>query len=496
MARHNKPHPTERTGRNPKLEESEVAAKSSAKKAGTAALAARISELPGKAWRWLSGLDRNTKLAGSLALVLIIVGLLTVVLSSGKNSSQNGNDDSPSEIAEHVPLTNASITLRQGTLEIKTENGEWEDAPEGTTMKESSGLRTVGATSRAVVTFEDGSELRLDANSEIEIASLSSQRIEVKQIAGYSYHRLLPAEGRNYIVFSNDAHYESLGTAFKVAASGDEQAVEVYHSSVHETTTNKKPNEGEKLTVNNRSTPSKNGTIEKLDIELIKQDQFTMWNLGLDKASDKFKNDLGFLRDTEAPELSVNTPADGETVLLDPDADEGTTTFSGTTERGAKLTVQSKSLANSPAVEVAVGDDGSFTTPVMSAPLGNSVFEFVARDRTGNKTTLNVRMNFQRKSSPVSGGLTLQASLNGSKVQLSWSAGGLALPDGVQLVYGKSPIPSYGSASAVNIKNSNSHNIAVNQLDSDERYYFRVCVYDADNDTCSSYSSQRSVDIP
>lgn len=493
-------HPTERTGRNPKLHESTTEDSKPAHQTGKVEFLSRLTALPKKAWNRIKDLDRNTKLAASLALVLVAVGFFTVILSTGSKPSQQEDGDSPSEISEDIPKTSASITLKQGTVEIKNANGDWEDVAEGASLQEYARLRTVGATSKTVVAFEDGSELRLDANSEIEITSLNTQRIEIKQTAGYSYHRLLAAESRTYIVFSNDAHYESLGTAFKVASTGDEQSVEVYHNNVHETSTNKKVAEGQKLTVNNRSTPGKNGEVEKLDIEAVKQDPFVIWNISLDKANDNFKNDLGFLRDTEAPELSVSDPADGSTVLLDPDAAEGSTTFSGKTEKGATLTVQSKSLSNSSPVNVTVGSDGSFTTPVMTAPLGSSVFEFVARDRNGNKTTLNIRINLQRKSAPVSsGGLSLQAKLNGakSKVQLSWAiSGNMTLPDGVQLLYGKSSNPSFGTDSSIAVKNKTSYDLNVNNLDSGEKYYFRVCAYDADNDTVSSCSSQQSVAIP
>jgi hypothetical protein len=391
-------------------------------------------------------LNRNTILAGSLALILLVVGTLSLVLT--RQNNQDLSNEEVVTINQESEKLGAAILLSEGTLQTKPiDSGDWEDATTETEIGQGTAIRTVGASSRAVIAFDDGSALRLDANSEAELESVTVDRIVIKHISGYTYNRVLPSEKLTYVVTSEDAQYEALGTAFKTATTGDEQSVEVYHSKVVETGLNVTPEAGEKLTVINKPKPSENGKIEKLDIEKVKSDPFLQWNRELDEKDENYKASLGFLSDITGPEVTLNSN-DGDVTLLEPSAAEGTIEISGSTESGAKLTVLSKSKSGATPVDVTVGSDGKFTTPVLSAPLGDSVFEFIATDRVGNKTTKTVRITFQRKSQPVAGNavsfiLTAVKDSDKKKISISWKLNGIETPDGVKLVYSKSAKPTY-----------------------------------------------------
>lgn len=503
-------HPTERLGRNPKVSKTDTSIatqsdskpttevkKELSKVTDSSSIKDKVFAYPKSAWNWFNGLGRNTKLASILVLVLVFVGLLAVGLSTGSSQTDEFASEEVVEEQDDTPKMGLAVTLQQGTLQVKDEEGNWADAPNQFQADEGDALRTVGAASRTVLTFDDGSALRLDANSEVEILSLSVERIVIRHLNGYTYSRVIPASDMTYIVETKDAQYEAEGTAFKTASSGDEQAVEVYQSTVHETILNKKPTEGEKLTVKNRVDPSKDGQIEKLDIEAVKQDQFMLWNKNLDEQDDNFKDSLGFLGDFEGPEITISSHSDGETVLVDSNASEGTIEFSGNTERGAKLTVQSKSQANSSAIDVSVGADGNFTTPVLTAPLGNSVFEFMSTDRSGNKTTFNIRINFQRKSAPISSapsGLSiLTLTQNSNEVSVTWSS--TNSKDGYKLVWSESANPTYENNDGSVLSSKNSQTIKKNKFESGKTYIFRVCEYNKDDNSCSNYSSSKSIEI-
>ncbi len=505
-------HPTEKVGRNPKInEKTETAekptvvehAKPETVKSNNlpkSSYFSKVKSIPALAWSRFNGLSKNMKLASILAVVLVVVGLFAFILSSGGTDNNGFANEEKVEVDDSAPRMGIAVTLQQGTLEAKDEEGNWADAPDDFQPVEGDALRTVGAASRAVLTFDDGSALRLDANSEIELISLNVERIVIRHLDGYTYSRVIPADDRAYIVESTDAQYEAQGTAFKTAASGDEQAVEVYQSSVLETSSNEEPKEGEKLTVKNRVEPSKDGNIEKLDIEVVKQDQFMLWNKELDEQDENFKNSLGFLKDFTAPEIKITSHQEGQTVLLDSNANEGTIEFSGNTEKGSSLTVQSKSQAGSSPVTISLGDNGEFTTPVLTAPLGSSVFEFTAKDRTGNKTTFNIRINFQRKSAPVggSGNVILEAEYDteNDKVIANWAlTGSLEAKEGYKLVYSNSQNPTYPSDNPQFIEGTSASLKAI-KFDSGKSYYFRVCIYDEDNNKCTNYSNQVKVDIP
>jgi hypothetical protein len=138
-------------------------------------------------------LNRNTVLAASLALLLVIVGVFSLAMTRD-NSKELNSEEVVSE-QEEVKQLGASILIDEGSLEIVSkETGEWQDADTTTTIQQGTELRTVGASSRAVIGFDDGSALRLDANSEVVLEELTTERIVIKHVSGYTYSRVLPSD--------------------------------------------------------------------------------------------------------------------------------------------------------------------------------------------------------------------------------------------------------------------------------------------------------------
>jgi hypothetical protein len=479
-------HPTERVGRKPKSKQ--------------AFLAKSLRKLPAGIINWYKQRDKNTRLAMTLASVLFIVGVFSFSVFANSNDTTNYNESSEVvQTSDTDESTTAMLMLTEGSVEKKNEEGEWETVEEETVLAETDEVRTVGATSKAIIALQNGSEARLDANTEVILESISENRVVLKQLEGYMFNRVITNEEFDYIVKTTDSQFQATGTAFQTIANGDEQAVEVYENSVLETNTNQAPEEGNKLIVKSRPHPSDNGRITKLDIEVVKNDPFISWNRERDSASDEFKDKLGFLSDIEAPAITISSPADGETVLLESNANEGSTSFSGTTESSVTLTVQSKSTTSPEVIPVTVDGEGKFTTPVLTAPIGNSVFEFIAKDRTGNKTTLNIRINFQRKSQPVETetGIVLTVKVSDDKVSATWAlTGSLKTPDGIKLVYGKDKNPTYDDESSVYVKSGTNTSIKLTELESETTYYFRACVYDKDKNSCSTYSNSASLKTP
>lgn len=432
-------------------------------------------------------LNRNVKLASVLVLILLVVGLISFLSTKADEIpiiSEVVNTES--DALEETDSITANVTLTQGSLQIKNEDSEWENYTAESEIGEGTSFKTSGATSRTVIAFDDGCEVRLDGNSELELQELTVERIVVRLVDGYVYNRVVPNKDMTYVVTTDDAQFEALGTAFRVGNTGDEQAVEVFHSSVIETSTNTTTREGEKLVVIDNQRPSNNGTIEKLDIERIKNDSFIKWNKDLDKENDSFKNSLGFLSDFEAPEINLDV-SDGDTILLDPSAEEGTVQITGTTEKDAELTVTVKSVENAGVINVSVGDDGKFTTPVLTAPLGDATIEFVAKDKTGNTTTDTVRITFQRKSGSVGGqGIVLFDNGSDSEdVNLAWSVSGLDTSDGFRVIYSNTNTdPTFGVDTADPVSTgTNSYSKKKSNFNTLSTYYFKVCVYD--NETAS-----------
>ena len=443
----------------------------------------------------LQNLNRSVILAGSLAVILIIIGA-GALITSRSHPKNNANSSQKVSELETAPATKGTLTIIEGTVEVKSQN-DWTKAQKDQEITVGTSLRTTGASSRAEVKLEDGSVVRIDAGTEINFETLTKARIVIEQSSGYVYNRVTPQEGRTYIVHTENAQFQAAGTAFRTVNSGDEEAVEVYQSFVRETSVNLQTQEGERLAVKNRADPSKEEKIEKLDIERLKKDPFIIWNRGLDQKDDTFKNQLGFLADFEAPTIKITNPADGATIEVGENDTKGSVEISGSVEKGSKLTVQSKSISGSTPVEVTVDGSGNFTTPSIDAALGRSVFEFVATDKAGNKTTTNVSFTFNKKATAQESSITLTAQDKTDSIDFSWTLTGLSTPDGVALVYGRSSGVIYPNGT--NNKKIPSGTTYTFKKPSDWKkgstYYFKVCRYSEDNAGCDVHSNEVSVEI-
>ena len=437
----------------------------------------------------LKKINRNTALAAVLTLVLAVVGIGSIAFTNSNEEVPLSNI--PAEVVveeEIVKSLEATVLVTEGTLQIKSEGSDWKNIKSDDKLVEGVSLKTVGATSRASIGFVSGSELRIAPNSEIEFLTLGEDRTVIRHLSGYTYSRVKASESNSFVVTSSDAQYEANGTAFRTAATGDEQSVEVYHSSVVETSSNKTVNEGEKLTVKDSRNPANDGTTSRLSIDDVKNNDFIKWSRILDQNNDEFANKLGFLKDFDSPELDLSY-SDGETILLEPNAESGSVEISGKTEKDAKLTVEFTLDGKQQKIDIKVEDDGSFKTPVLATPLGSVQFEFTAEDKVGNKTTETLRLYFQKKSASITPGISaFDNGSSGTSASLAWDlTGGLTADDGYKVVYGTDPNPAYNDGKSL-VESTSLQSITVSGLDPLTTYKFAVCKYTSETDTCAYYS--------
>lgn len=442
----------------------------------------------------LKGLNRNIVLAGTLAVVLVLIGGSVFILSRSNKNSQSNSSQNAANL-ETAAATKGKITVIEGTVEIKGQN-DWSKAQKDQEVDPGTSIRTTGAASRAEIKLEDGSAIRIDASTEITFETLTKSRVVIEQHSGYIYNRVMPIEARTYVVHTENAQFQAAGTAFRTSSSGDEEAVEVFQSTVRETSLNLQAKEGEKLTVINNSDPSLDDKIQKLDIEQIKKDPFIIWNKSLDQKDENFKNDLGFLSDFDGPKIEITNPAGESSIDVSENESKGTVQISGTTEKGVKLTVQSKSIAGSSPIDVTVDGSGGFTTPSIDGALGRSVFEFIATDKAGNKTTTNVSYNFNKKVVTQESGIQLTATDAGDTINFQWSLTGLTTPDGVALLYSRTNNVTYpNGTNNRKISSGNTYSFKKSDLKKGSTYYFKVCRYNEDTADCDIHSNEVSLEI-
>jgi hypothetical protein len=445
---------------------------------------------------WFRKLGKNTKLAVTLGGVLLFVGIFSVVFTRS-SEPESFTSSEPDEIVEIQTADQIKATLiyTEGTVEYKTTEDSWEPAPRELEITQGTSLQAVGAVSKAVIGLEDGSEIRLDANTSIQISSMTVKRVIVKQLNGNVFSRLVPSDSRDYIVQTKNAQFQSLGTAFRTITTGDEESVEVYQNKVKEVVTNTESSAGTKLRIDKTNDGAVQARKENLNIEEIKINDFIQWNKLRDLDNDLFKDKLGFLGDFDGPSVTITNPAPSSTIKVD-ENQSPVITIDGKTESSAKLSVQSKSVGGSTAIEVPVSSDGTFTTPKLPASFGNSVFEFIATDSKGNKTTVNFSFRFSKQTITQEQGIALTMSETETEIKLAWGLVGLTTQDGVKIIYGKTEKPTYPNNTSIYEKTKTTTTIKKNTLSSDTTYYFRVCRYDPDQDECDVYSNSVKIDIP
>ncbi len=116
------------------------------------------------------------------------------------------------------PDMGLSVTWTEGNV-LFSGNGEiWEVADNDTLLPNSYRLRT-GKGSRAILNTPKGSHIRLDENTEIQVAQISKQDVLLVQNSGRTYHRVKMANEDIYQVRALNHTVKSVGTAFDISTN-------------------------------------------------------------------------------------------------------------------------------------------------------------------------------------------------------------------------------------------------------------------------------------
>lgn len=227
-----------------------------------------------------------------IVLLFAAIGAVSWWLVIGNNdSSATINDDALSSSTEQAKM-GIALTVADGAVEYSIDGEEWLVASAETQLKEGDFVRT-GTDSRAVLTLDDGSAVRLDASTAVKLVNLSVNSITIEQIEGVVYSRVVPSE-RTYTVTIDKTTYQALGTAFVTINKENESGVQVYQSSVKTNDSDEVVEEGKQYYKINKDTMLK-GKITGINLGTIINDTFIDWNLNKDESDNNFKERLGIL---------------------------------------------------------------------------------------------------------------------------------------------------------------------------------------------------------
>ncbi len=368
--------------------------------------------------------------------------------------------------------------LVEGTAQFRLDEGDaWEKLQSGMSLGEGAHVRTL-ADSRVVLNIDDGSAVRLNSGSSVILKKLTSKHIIIQNTGGDVYTRVVKSDERAFQVVSGKTTYESLGTAYRTLNTEEKEGVEVYHSKVNILGVDQigavLVEQGERYYLLNKGSEDTEGKVTELTAEELATDDFIKWNGEQDKKD--FEDELGVLFDLEPPKIEISTPANGF------ETEAAKVEVKGTTEKGAKVSVNGDSVEN---------NEGQFAVEIKLNEGKNSI-QVVAEDGAGNKTvkTLSVTRNSEDNEP------TQSFKLTGTKVDdgisFSWSISGITIGEGFKLIKSKEANPSYPGDSAVFL-DSKKRSYTWGIKDGGT-YHFRICAYDGDG--CTRYSNDITVTAP
>ncbi|MEM6998059.1 MAG: FecR domain-containing protein [Patescibacteria group bacterium] len=435
------------------------------------------------------------------------IALILVAIAAGAYFLFTGGDDDTTETVQETMQTDeagsqslqAAVTLVEGNVQFSSDAKSWTDAVGGETVGEGDYVRTL-TDSRTVVLLDDGSAIRLDAASYIQLASSNTQYVEIKLLGGQVYTRVVEDSSRVFSVATENDSYEAQGTAYTTSAIEGKDKVEVYQSQIKVKSSGELVDEG-------KSYDSDEKTVGDIDEDSLKTNEFAQWNKEQDVNSGVDEAKLGFLGEKVEEPKQVETtpePKPAPTPAPAPDTTPSGITLSGNAvDGGVKLTWSMNGVSTKDGFKIV--RDKSDSTPTYgvnsSTYVGNNSTRSYTLDLKDGKSyyfrvcvydgdcsnysnSVRVTAPFAPIEEVQAGTVTL--SYDEANNKASWTFTGTA-PHGFKVVHSTATGPTYPA-------NSIAYTGSTSKVLPSEpgTYYVRVCKYTASDayGGCTDYSNE------
>lgn len=164
-----------------------------------------------------------------LLLVVVTISVATTYLIKWKKQANLTPSNSNQELTKDVSSIKAQVIYLTGRAWQQVD-GRLIEIKENDTLEEGNEIIT-DAETRLVLSFDDGSILRLGDNSKITLSQLQAQSMNIKEDQGIVFARVNKDANHSFIIKAGDYEIKSLGTVFSVE-NKDEVKVAVYESKV------------------------------------------------------------------------------------------------------------------------------------------------------------------------------------------------------------------------------------------------------------------------
>lgn len=459
----------------------------------------------------LRGSKKSILVAGAtLSVLLLAIGFLSYSDVDNNKVAVNGAQEAK------VYKQGAALTEVNGVVEYNNGSG-WKVVETGTSLEQSHQVKT-GADSRAIITLDDGSAIRLNGNTTVTLGELTTTTVMVKNEGGQLYTRVSPSENRDFVVFIDEDPYLALGTAYKTVNEDAQKGVEVYHSKVKvidKTKTDLEIAEGQAMY---SVYPDKEQVkkVVKLDIEKLKDDEFLKWNKQQDEKDKEYADKLGFIKNIDDPKSGEPkpepAPATPAPITQNSTVANGISAWGSNAGNGIKVSWSVKGVDTSKGYKIAYStkdttprygeNSAKYVSPgesskVLSLTDGKTWHIRVCAYR-GNgacdsySNTISVTAPYKEKAKVSRG--SMSANMDGNVIY--WSYSGSAIY-GYKVVWNTSGNPTY-PASGTNGGYKYISNPRITAFDLPEKigqpsgnYKVKVCAYTAgtESEKCVDYSN-------
>ena len=411
-----------------------------------------------------------------ILLVIIFFGGAGFIVFAMTRPSQNVElQGAEPQIEESPAQISAKLSFYNGAVLVKNP-----DSPDFIEAKEEADLLALSSIktdkeSKAIIEFSDGSIIRLDENTEIQITELAPSTITISQINGNTYSRVNKASDIIYKIITNISKITALGTAFDTKIDDKTQGISVISGDAkieltdenQEVTGMKNVEQGKVCTIDKEK---KEFEVSDIKLEDLKTDWY-QWNKNEDN---KKYYELGILGSISGPKLEILKPEDNTTVK------EKNITIEGETDIDAVLTINEKEVTNK---------SGVFSYPFDLEP-GKNTIEIIAENTKEEKTIKTVTITYD-SGDAENGKITLETSANIKDAKLSWQSENITEIEGYKIVKSLNSNPVYPSDSYRFAESSTSTYIWTDL--SEGTYHFRICAFKGDE--CIVYSNDSELTI-
>ncbi len=386
-------------------------------------------------------------------------------------------------------------------------NDGWFSAQKSDIIKSGDEVRTL-VNSRAIITFEDGSAVRLDENTQI-VFDGQNENITVGMDKGFVYNKVAKNDARVYMVKTGDYEVKALGTEFSVENENESIEVMVIESAVDVVDVDN--NKTQKIEEGNKASVTGDAITKEEITQKDLEDDFIVWNTQTEN-KDVVKEDKKEETDKEKNKDEENSDyTKGSITLSGEKSSSGVRlhwdTSGVNTGHGFKVVKSKESNPVYPGNDYKYLSDAGVRDYKWKIDTGKKYHFRVCAYQGNGKCGVysndvyvstpsggsDKKENDDKSDGDYASKVSLSASKDGDNVKLKWDISGGDAPKGFKVVKSKDKNPVYPGDDYKYLSDDDTRKYTWKDLKEGKSYHFRVCIYKGGK--CGTYSNDVKVSL-